>query len=135
GRRLIKQLETNGAVSGDQRIGRAMLANAKRLLGFAEQDLAEGLNNSQPPKEDGGSSFGAVAKTAVSAASPSIRQTCAIALAAVEPALAASRLKAALRKVEGSRRRRLLRSELFGSLADADPEVAKLNSELPLLQR
>jgi Novel STAND NTPase 1 len=129
GKRLIEQLESNGNAKGSQ-ISTATLLNAKRLLGFAESELTDG------PSLADASSCGPVAKSAVTATSSAARQTCALALAAAGADFATSRLKAALRDiVKGSGRRVARRSELFGTLADADPNIARLNSELPLLQR
>ena len=136
GRQLIEQLEMNSGSATGQKVGRAMLLNARRLLGFTEDELSNSSVNSLPAQMRKNPSCGVVARTAVSARSSAVRQTCALALAAVDSNFAIMRLKTALRDVvRGSRRRRVLRSELFGTLADADPNIADLNRELPLLQR
>lgn len=135
GRYLIEQLESGRAAPEDQRIGRAMAMNAKRLLGFTDNQLSSGSTEEAANHESGSASPGPVARQAVSAGSSTVRQTCAVALSSAGSAFAITQVEEALGKVSSARRRRALRSELRGALADADPEVAEKNSKLPFQQR
>jgi hypothetical protein len=65
------------------------------------------------------------------------RRTAALALSALKPSPqeGRKRLEPALAAVEGGRRRRNRRAELFGALADADPQAAELNREMNCLDR
>ena len=65
------------------------------------------------------------------------RRTAALALTALKPSPreGMKRLESALAAVEGGARRRKRRAELFGALADADPEAAELNREMNHLDR
>lgn len=138
GKQLIEQIENNEHKAGEQRIGSAMLVNAKRLLGFTEKELSDQTEKPAKAKGQENSSFGAVAGKAVSADSSAVRQTCALALSVVDAEFAVRHVEAALRDVKPPGRRFFRpnrRAELLGSLADADPEIAQLNSKLRWRQR
>jgi hypothetical protein len=128
GRALIQQLEEPDAPNLTQRSSRSTLSKVALLLGLHDVTLPDRPGNGSRP-------FGIVAWSAVSHPEPITRQTAALALTAMDRHPALDRLDWALRAgVQGWQRRRR-RAELRGTLADADPEIEKLNADLPLLDR
>lgn len=123
-RALIRQLEEPNAPDLPEHASRSNLSYAASLLG---------LSSDQPAQQN--APFGPIAWSASSHADPVTRQTAALALAAWDPYQAPTRLDWALRAAEKGWRRRSRRAELRGTLGDADPEIAKANQDLPLLDR
>ncbi|UCC65180.1 MAG: hypothetical protein JSV36_09160 [Anaerolineae bacterium] len=131
GRDLMHQLDRPDAQRGESDEDPTATDEAKRLLGLMDDTLP-----SQP--RDVGQSFGRVAWSAVHHPEAVTRQTAALALAALksDPREALNRLQWALLGAGISGWRRLWRqAELRGALADADPEIEKLNASLPPLDR
>lgn len=117
GERFIRGLDSTESSSSPPE-------EVQRLLGLELQ-----------PEEKKDSPVGPVARSAVHHPGPFTRRTAALALATLDPAPheGLTRLDRALRAETGVLARWRRRSELWGTLADADPEVEKLNQKLPLL--
>lgn len=128
GRALIRELEDPDAPGLTQRSSRSTLDKAALLLGLHDITLPDQPGNGSRP-------FGLVAWSAVTHPDAATRQTAALALLAMDRHQALDRLEWALRAVEPGGLRRRRRAELRGVLADADPEIEKLNTDLPLLDR
>ncbi len=128
GRALIRQLEEPDAADLTRHSSRSDLNKAALLLGLPDVTLPD-----RP--EDGRGPFGPVAWSAVSHPDPITRQTATLALTAPDRYAALDRLDWALRTGLQGWRRRQRRAELRGTLADGDPEMEKLVSDLPPLDR
>jgi hypothetical protein len=125
-RALIESLEGIAPTNPDLHPSQTRLLQAKNLLGIDHtQQLASALQ--------GG--FGILAKTAVQHPDHAIRGTAALALQALDPHQALSRLDWALGELPGSFARLRRKSELRGLLEDEIPKFHSLNQGLPPLQR
>jgi hypothetical protein len=130
---LIWQLE-NPADSGDlaQRSSSSDLEDAEKLLGLADVTLPKRFDDQPGP-------FGPVAWCVVSHPDPIVRQTAVLSLMSLPGHTGLNRLDEALREGLEGWRRRQRRAELYGTLADGDPEreieIKKRYSDLPLLDR
>ncbi|MFQ5343223.1 MAG: CHAT domain-containing protein, partial [Anaerolineae bacterium] len=165
GRALIRELEEpNAPIPKNLRSSRSTLNKAGLLLGLHDAGRGEAgrsdgatagatadrhtlrpfgsslrtrpaspLRSGQPGDER--PPFGPVAWSAVSHSDAVTRQTAALALLAMDRHRGLDRLDWALRAVEARGLRRRRRAELHGALADADPEIEKLNTDLPALDR
>ncbi|MFQ5595755.1 MAG: CHAT domain-containing protein, partial [Anaerolineae bacterium] len=161
GRALIRELEEPDApIPKNLRSSRSTLNKAGLLLGLHDAGRGEAgrsdgatadrhtlrpfgsslrtrpaspLRSDQPGDER--PPFGPVAWSAVSHSDAVTRQTAALALLAMDRHRGLDRLDWALRAVEPGGLRRRRRAELHGALADADPEIEKLNTDLPALDR
>ena len=129
GRALIRQLEEPNTPRRAWHSSRSTLHKAQLLLGPGSDD------NLPHRPENGGEDFGPISWSAVSHPDPVTRQTAALALTVPDRRAALSRLDQALRAGLQGRHFRQRKAELRGALADADPEVEKLNADLPPLDR
>lgn len=118
GSALVKQLEDPKSDSGTQTTP-SILAQAERILGSS-------LSIPTPL-----ATFGPVAYSAAMHPSSHVRQTAALALVATDQERGLAHLRDAFRQIDGAWLRWTRRAELRGTLADNDPAIDKLNSELP----
>ncbi len=130
---LIRQLEEPQAANLTRYNSRSDLKRAASLLGLADVTLPK-----QPGDQPG--PFGPIAWCAVIHPDDSIvRQTAALALMSLPGHEGLNRLDEALREGLQGWRRRQRRAELYGTLADGDPEheneIKNRYSDLPFLDR
>jgi hypothetical protein len=152
GRALLGQLEMShdpaDRSGADGAPSPSALAKATLLLGLADVTPPEqpvpspGLQPPLPPNFGGieggrgvGRPFGPVAWAAVTHPDPTTRQTAGLALTVTDRHQTLDRLNWALKAGAKGWQRRDRQAELRGALADADPEIARLNADLPLLER
>jgi hypothetical protein len=123
GRNLIRQLEMPEAVPATEAASVTTLMRARELLGIDEEKMPSGTNS------DGADDATRPKLLKVSDGAfyrhsqPSARQTCALALDAVDPSFAAGKLEDAFRKAGGGWRELKYYAEARGALADADAEL------------
>ncbi len=118
---LLKRLEMHAPPDpqSDERLSR--LSQASLLLGMHEM-----------PEYSPNPAFGPLAWNAAANPDPVCREAACLALHAVYPEESLQRLEAAVQSGKfGSRRS----SEMRGILSDADPQIAKQNTGLPVRQR
>jgi len=132
GRALIGQLEGDPDLASRGGAGGAPAPSA-----LAKAGLLLGLTDAALPGQPTGETrpFGPVAWAAVTHPDPSTRQAAALALTVTDRHAALDRLDWALKAGTKGRQRRGRHAELRGALADADPEIARLNADLPLPER
>lgn len=110
------------------RSGRSTLEKAACLLGLRDECLP-------PLPEDAEGPFGNIAWSAITHCDSAVRQTAAVALATLKPHKVIDRLRWALQTGTKGWQRRERRAELRAVLADADPEIEKIRTDLSHLDR
>jgi hypothetical protein len=128
GKALISQLEEPDAVDVSTRFSRATQGKAELLLGVRDVSRSDWDASGTARAE-------AVSRSAAGSGDPVTRQTAALALTVPYGAGAVKRIEEAVQAGLPGRERRRRRAELRGALSDSLPEIAKLNSELPPLDR
>ncbi len=130
GTRLVRQLEAPDTDEPAQPDSESTLDKFASLLGTNEVP-------SPDRSEDGTRKLGPIAQTAVLHPDSITRQTAALVLTLLDagPDMVVGRLGSALQAELQGGPRRWRRAQLRGVLADADPEIEKLNAELPPADR
>jgi hypothetical protein len=126
---LISQLETLEVLTGHQPAGPSVLDKARSLLGLKSQDDQAAQSNNADKAEK---TFGPVTENAVRHKDAAVRQASALALIVMEenPRKALHRIEDGLEDNLGWLRGKRRMAELYGALADAEPEIETLNAKL-----
>lgn len=153
GRRLLAEVEnlpiSDSSVQAAEEPSQTEFSRARRLLGISsvEASPASLPKNTPDPTQDQDSTagpapgstdqpFGPVTWAAVTSSDGRQRQTSVLALlAAAGPHQTLDRLKWAFQQAPTNLPRLRRRAEIYGALAEADPETEKLNNDLTLSER
>jgi hypothetical protein len=152
-RRLLAEVEnlpiTDTGVQAAEEPSQTEFSRARRLLGIpaVDESTTSAQKTSTGPSSDqeltaghtpnsNDQPFGPVTWAAVTNADGRQRQTSILALlAAAGPHQTLDRLKWAFQRAPANLPRLRRRAELYGALAEADPEIEKLNNDLSLSER